>query len=124
MAKKHVSVSLRKPPPVETATFSAAVATARDADPSELALRGDTIVVSPRGRELRELTIYLPPELARQLALHCMDNDRDTSKVLAEMIERHLQPGAPADAPEVPDWRKLVGAGVALLKTRLLPRWA
>jgi len=38
----------------------------------------------------RELTVYLPQELARDLSLHCMQRDLDMNRLVAAALERHL----------------------------------
>jgi hypothetical protein len=150
MAKKHVAVSLRKPPspekvdafvsgaaavkaapPSETkreqapeapraaeATPAASVETASGAAtsaappeppvaaPPELPVAAPPeppVVASPEpqpvapllvgadGRGRRAVTIYLPELLAERLVLHCIEQDRDMSNVLGEVIEDHLK---------------------------------
>jgi hypothetical protein len=38
----------------------------------------------------RELTVYLPQQLARDLSLHCMERDVDMNRLVAAALERHL----------------------------------
>ena len=38
----------------------------------------------------RELTVYLPQQLARDLSLHCMQHDLDLNRLVAAALERHL----------------------------------
>jgi hypothetical protein len=38
----------------------------------------------------RELTVYLPQQLARALSLHCMQRDLDMNRLVAGALERHL----------------------------------
>jgi hypothetical protein len=116
MAKKTVGVSLRKPPPpADLEQF-----VRHDSDVRELARhQTDAMVMSPSGRELRELTVYLPPELARKLALYCHEQDRDTSKVLAEILDGHLdQAPAPMPMPETPQWQQVVKNLTNLVRAR------
>jgi hypothetical protein len=49
-------------------------------------------VVGPSGVTLRPVTVYLPPELAERLTLHCIQNDRDMSNVIGEALANHLSP--------------------------------
>lgn len=42
------------------------------------------------GRELRRLTLYLPADLARRLAVHAAEADRDMSEVVAEALAGYL----------------------------------
>ena len=49
-----------------------------------------------RGPEgYRELTVYLPQQLARDLSLHCMQRDIDMNRLVAAALEQHLG-GAPS----------------------------
>lgn len=43
------------------------------------------------GRELRRLTLYLPAELAKRLAVHAAEADRDMSDVVAEALADYLE---------------------------------
>lgn len=44
-----------------------------------------------RGPEgYRELTVYLPEQLARDLSLHCMDRNLDMNRLVASALARHL----------------------------------
>jgi hypothetical protein len=44
-----------------------------------------------RGPEgYRELTVYLPEQLARELSLHCMDRNLDMNRLVASALERLL----------------------------------
>jgi hypothetical protein len=45
----------------------------------------------------REITIYLPEELAEQLTVHCLEHNLDLSRLVALALERHL---SAANAPE------------------------
>jgi hypothetical protein len=108
MAKKQqVAVTLRKPPQASADTFVAgkeeapvpvaAVAEAPRRTPV------DEIVTRPDGRAFREMTVYLPADVARRLSLHCLDLDRDVSKLLTEVVSAHLDEPAPVvAAPEPP----------------------
>ena len=53
----------------------------------------DLIERGPDG--YRELTVYLPQQLARDLSLHCLQRDLDMNRLVAAALERHLG-GAPA----------------------------
>ncbi|MDC3953301.1 hypothetical protein [Polyangium jinanense] len=56
------------------------------------------------GVPLRAVTVYLTPELAERLTVHCIQHDRDLSNVIGEALTNHLAPrlgagpteGAPA----------------------------
>jgi hypothetical protein len=43
------------------------------------------------GREVRRLTLYLPVELAKRLAIHCAEHDRDLSDVVSEAVAKQLE---------------------------------
>jgi hypothetical protein len=57
----------------------------------------------------RELTVYLPQQLARDLSLHCMQRDLDLNRLVAAALERHLGGSASFDK------RQLALAARALL---------
>jgi hypothetical protein len=59
----------------------------------------------------RELTVYLPQQLARDLSLHCMERDLDMNRIVAAALERHLSGG-----PTSFDERRLARAARALLR--------
>jgi hypothetical protein len=116
MGKKQVAVTLRKPPQADLDSFvsgkdmaSAPVSTTfvkrsvTDAEftASERAPEADDVVMLPGGRSLRELTVYLPADLARKLSLHCVEEDRDLNNVLAEILREHLEKPA-VELPEPP----------------------
>jgi hypothetical protein len=42
------------------------------------------------GRMLKRMTLYLPADLARRLAIHCAEQDIDMSTVVTEAVRRHL----------------------------------
>jgi hypothetical protein len=115
MAKKHVGVSLRKPPrPVEAAEAFVAAGTeenaAKLAELRALAMTAITptptaqlasapIVVAPsNGLPLREVTLYLPKDLAQRLSVHCTERDCDVSNVIADAVSRHLETTKPKKA--------------------------
>lgn len=110
MAKKQqVAVTLRKPPPALADGFVAgnddagavAPASAVTAVVGEAPRRTplDEIITRPDGRAFREMTVYLPADVARRLSLHCLDLDRDVSKLLTEVVSAHLD--EPVDEPVV-----------------------
>ena len=106
--KKQITpVSLRKPPPADPDAFVAGGVDMRGAAPSrcEHAAEGPTVVT--RVGERREVTVYLPTALARELSVRCVELDRDVSSLVAEALVQtlSLEPEAPAAVP---------GAGRAL----------
>jgi hypothetical protein len=42
------------------------------------------------GRTLKRMTLYLPIDLARRLAIHCAEYEIDMSAVVTEAVRRHL----------------------------------
>ncbi len=105
MGKKQVAVSLRKPPPADPDAFVAGSADAGASTRSENATEGPTLVT--RVGERREVTVYLPTALARELSVRCVELDRDVSSLVAEALVKSLalepmMPAAPALPPPPP----------------------
>lgn len=46
----------------------------------------------------RELVVYLPEKLARELSLHCLEHDIDMSRLVASAVEQYLKGTASAGA--------------------------
>ena len=100
MGKKQVAVSLRKPPPADPDAFVAGGADARSPDSRlEHAAEGPTLVT--RVGERREITVYLPTALARELSVRCVELDRDVSSLVAEALAKSLsiEDAAPVALP-------------------------
>jgi hypothetical protein len=104
MGKKQVNVSLRKPPPADPDEFVAGSdnAAASLAPRCEHASEGPTIVT--RAGERREVTLYLPVALARQLSVRCVELDCDMSRLVAEALVKTLSmdPVPPIASSEAP----------------------
>jgi hypothetical protein len=97
MGKKQVAVSLRKPPPADPDAFVSGGADANLSAPRcEHAADGPTVVT--RVGERREITVYLPTALARELSVRCVELDRDLSSVVAEALVKSLAFEAPLPA--------------------------
>jgi hypothetical protein len=45
------------------------------------------------GRTLKRMTLYLPVELARQLAIHCAEREIDMSAVVTDAVRAHIAAG-------------------------------
>jgi len=45
-------------------------------------------------REFREMTLYLPTDVARQLSFHCIDRNCDANGVVAQAVSKFLSPDA------------------------------
>jgi hypothetical protein len=100
MGKKQVAVSLRKPPPADPDAFVAGGADSiTPSSRVENATEGPTVVT--RVGERREVTVYLPTPLARQLSMRCVELDRDVSSVVAEALAKSLamEDSLPAPRP-------------------------
>jgi hypothetical protein len=105
MGKKQVAVSLRKPPPADPDAFVSGGADLATASRCEHAADGPTVVT--RVGERREVTVYLPVALARELAVRCVELDRDMSSLVAEALVKSLSieieiPAAPPALPPPP----------------------
>ena len=126
MAKKQVGVTLRKPRPADVEQFvSAGGALEAAMVPS---IEASPLVSTETGRPMREVTLYLPQELARKVALYCAERDRDVSNVVAEAMTSMIEPQettiAPEPpAPEEPEWLKIpkvsLRAAMRLVRARL-----
>ena len=57
---------------------------------SRVPRRTKAILARKDGRQLRRMTIYMPPELARRLAIHAAGADMDVSGALAEIVAGFL----------------------------------
>ena len=92
MPKKQVAVSLRKPPPVDTDAFVSAENSDRREAPTTAKISSPDPIVRHGSREFREMTLYLPTDVARELSFHCMDINRDVNGVVSEAVSRYLSP--------------------------------
>jgi hypothetical protein len=122
MGKKQVAVSLRKPPSADPDAFVAGGVDLTGAAPRcEHAAEGPTVVT--RVGERREVTVYLPTPLARELSVRCMELDRDVSSIVAEALVKTLsiEPETPValPAPAAFDPWSRARALVAELRARL-----
>jgi hypothetical protein len=86
-----VAVSLRKPQaPVDVDSFvgaGTAPTTARVAPRGPLESAAD---VQHGARDYREMTFYLPTEVARELSFYCVDRNCDANRVVADAISKHV----------------------------------
>jgi hypothetical protein len=65
-------------------------ATAGKAPPPAPRKRGRAIVVRTDGRELARKTVYLPPSLARRLAIYAAETEADVSGVITAICAAFL----------------------------------
>lgn len=75
--------------PEEQVSPAAADSTPAPATP-QAPRRTKAILARKDGRQLRRMTIYLPPELARRLAIYAAGADMDVSGALAEIVAAFL----------------------------------
>jgi hypothetical protein len=57
---------------------------------SNLSKPSRAVIERVDGRTLRRMTVYLPAELAKRLALYCTEHERDMSDVIARSVARTL----------------------------------
>ncbi len=100
MGKKQVAVSLRKPPPADPDAFVAGTDGQAVVSRPEHAAEGPTVLT--RIGERREVTVYLPTALARQLSVRCVELDWDVSSVVCEALVKSLSLEEPLPEPTVP----------------------
>jgi hypothetical protein len=136
MAKKTVGVSLRKPPPPADLIDAYVGQDAAEKTPTSglhalrrTAANEEVMVTSAAtGRAFRELTLYVPQDLAQKLGVHCAEQDRDMSNVVVEAVAKMLEP-KPAEVEvevELPKaktgWEKARGrfeGAISILRARL-----
>ena len=114
MGKKQVAVSLRKPPPADQNAFVAGATstavTEAAAPPAGLQTALDAPTVQTKTGERREMTIYLPQDLARKLSIRCVELDRDVSNLVAEALAKALDVEQPVAVVVPADrWTKVRG---------------
>jgi hypothetical protein len=118
MAKKPVAVTLRKPQePVDADAF--VVKQAVPVDPI-----AGAAAIQHAGRDYRELTLYLPTEVARSLACYCMDGNRDVNQVVAEAVRRHVAASAPEPSARRSSWGGTFEILIEQSRLRLIALWA
>ncbi len=94
MAKKP-NIAPRRPPDVQTLEARTRFVTESPRDPNErsevqTSKHSRSVVQRKDGRQLKRATVYLPVDLARQLAVHCAETDGDLSATVALAITRYL----------------------------------
>jgi hypothetical protein len=99
MSKKP-AVALRKPPPVVDPKLAEQFVRGGGVPPEAPAVsisgkvhgRGPrrSFITRSDGRELRRMTVYLPPELARRLAVYAAKTDSDISAAIASICDDFL----------------------------------
>ncbi len=95
-------VQIRKPPaPKPVATVESFV---RDGSASGTPRRA-AVMTRANGATVRRMVVYLPLELAQQVAMRCALDDVDVSAFVAEAVERRLanaKSAAPRPEPKRP----------------------
>jgi hypothetical protein len=126
MPKKPVAVSLRKPQaPADVDSFvggASAPPPARAAAKNPIASGAD---VRHGARDYREMTFYLPTEVARELSFHCVDRNCDANRVVADAVSKHLRHAAAEPvASAVEDWAGRLEFLVGQVREKLGTLWA
>lgn len=125
MSKKRVAVSLRKPQTrdnVEAFVEGQGAAAPTAASNAVLEKPMDAAPLLQHGAlEYREMTLYLPVDVARQLSLYCMDRDCDVSRVVAEAVRKHVSAAEPRRVAHAPagKWGGAVEAVLDQLRARV-----
>ena len=93
-AEEPVNVQTSERPDVQTsqptATESSPTQRAAKARPAGRKGAPKSVVARSDGRTLRRMTLYLPEELARKLAIYCAREDQEMSAVVSEAVRRQL----------------------------------
>jgi hypothetical protein len=80
---------LRKPPESEPASPTQLAAFIHGVPaPPEAPIAARAVIVRADGRQRRRMTVYLPPALAKKLAVHCSERDQEMSNVVAMALEQ------------------------------------
>lgn len=122
MAKKQVAVSLRKPPPQaaesKTSASPEATAGAPAVPTASVSLTTHGADVSTRLGQCREVTVLLPIDLARKLAVRCLETERDTNAFVADILAKALEsePAAARDVVTI----TVSGTAWARIRTRIV----
>jgi hypothetical protein len=122
MSKKPVAVTLRKPQASADSFVSGERAAAPlMAAPAQAVESGP--IVQHGERAYRELTLYLPNEVARELSLYCMDRNCDLNRVVAEAVSKHVG-GSESMPASAPSWRGAVEILIEQSRLKLSTVWA
>ena len=125
MGKKQVAVSLRKPPPADPDAFVSGGAPPVIHAPPPPPVRGvEGANVTTRVGERREVTVYLPQDLARALSVRCVELDRDVSNIVAEAVEKALSAEEPVRVAVPEDRWSRAKALIEEVRLRFGLRWS
>ncbi len=67
----------------------------RDSENGKAPFNSTGIVVRSSGRQRRRMTIYLPPDLATQLKVQAVLQDREMSEIVTDAVEMYLTRALP-----------------------------
>ncbi len=126
MPKKPVAVSLRKPQtPADVDSFvggANAPPAARAAAKNPIESGAD---VRHGARDYREMTFYLPTDVARELSFHCVDRNCDANRVVADAVSKHLRHAASEPvASAIEGWGGRLELLVGQVREKLGMLWA
>jgi hypothetical protein len=96
---------------VEAFVNGAAAALDASASGDQSAKLQDLLRRGPDG--YRELTVYLPEGLARDLSLHCLRHSLDMNRLVAAAVEKHLQAAGLASERRIRETARLLLDDVA-----------
>lgn len=126
MPKKPVAVTLRKPQAPDLDSFvgghgDPAPARAPSANPIESGAD-----VKHGARDYREMTLYLPVEVVRELSFYCMDRNCDINRAVAEAVSKHVTREASEPTASNPGsrWGGTLELLVEQLRAKLSTLWA
>jgi hypothetical protein len=128
MSKKQVAVTLRKPQASAEAFVAGDAAPPAPlqaaASPAANQVLDAASVVQHGARDYREMTLYLPTEVARALSFYCMDRNCDLNRVVADAVSRHVTPASESSA-NVPTttWRGAVEILIEQSRMKLSTVW-
>ena len=118
MSKKRVTVSLRTPPPSD-------VPPAPESGPASATRTAvEGLVARTRVGDCREVTLYLPVGLARQLFLRCAERNCDASLLVAEALAAALSDTERREVKMAADLWRRARAWLGELWLQVSPRWA
>ena len=101
MSQRKPAIAIRRPPeaphPVDVERFVSGGTPSNLQQPKHLDAQtsgtppGPGIVKRQDGRLRRRMTVYLPPELAKALSIHCATEGLELSHVVTEAVASLLQ---------------------------------
>ncbi len=89
MPRSKPVVSIRRPPAADDFVF-AEQSKEEEAKPAAASTNRRGVVTRRDGRELRRVTVYVPADLGKRLAVHCAVEGCDMSEVVTDALSTHL----------------------------------